>query len=168
MGIRGWHVFWNPGRQRIIKEEKKVTGMKRGREKNSHRMKVKPGNSNDTKSEKTGYPKLGFTKWQEEDKNLNINPHYLLMQSQAGRIISESPVDLAGGPDSSNTAMPCVSRQRSLSGHVIKAGVGCAAGRGATGAEPSPVCVAVRGSGLTATSHHHLTCRQRSDRPGGQ
>lgn len=44
-----------------------------------------------------GYPKLGFSKWQEEDKKLNINQHYLLMQQQAGHIISESPVGLVGG-----------------------------------------------------------------------
>lgn len=97
MGIRGWHVFWNPGGQRIIKEEKKMSRMRRGREKNAHWMKVKPSNCNDTKSEKMGYPKLGFTKWQEEDKKLNIKQHYLLMQQQAGRIVSESPVDLTGG-----------------------------------------------------------------------
>lgn len=60
-------------------------------------MKVKPNNCNNTTSEKMGYPKLGFSKWQEEDKKLNINQHYLLMQRQAGRIISESPVNLAGG-----------------------------------------------------------------------
>lgn len=144
-----------------------MTGMRRGREKNSHRMKVKPSNCNNTKSEKMGYPKLGFSKWQE-DKKLNINQHYLVMQRQAGRIIAESPVDLAGWPDSSNMAMLCISQQCSLGGHVIKAEVGCAAGRGATGAEPLSVCVAVRGSGLTATSHHHLTCLQPSDHPGGQ
>lgn len=60
-------------------------------------MKVKPSHCNDTKSGQMGCPKLGLTKWQEEDKKLKIKQHYLLMQRQAGRITSESPVDLVGG-----------------------------------------------------------------------
>lgn len=119
-----------------------------------------------------GYPKLGFSKWQEEDKKLNINQHYLLMQQQAGHIISESPVGLVGGGGGGqiHQTWRCRASHSSVhwAGTSLKQRWGLLPAGGATGAEPLSVCVAVRGSGPTATSHHHLTCRRRSDQPAGQ
>lgn len=118
-----------------------------------------------------GYPKLGFSKWQEEDKKLNINQHYLLMQQQAGHIISESPVGLVGGGGGQiHQTWRCRASHSSVhwAGTSLKQRWGLLPAGGATGAEPLSVCVAVRGSGPTATSHHHLTCRRRSDQPAGQ
>lgn len=73
----------------IIKQEKR----------NSTEWRSKPATVMTPRQEKIGYPKLGFSKGQEEDKKLQKSTFSieLLMHQQAGGIISESPFDLAGG-----------------------------------------------------------------------